>query len=252
LIDLKDVVYHYESHKAVDTVSFQVQQGEKVALLGSNGSGKSTLLRILAGLYFSKSGEYYFENNLVQKKSVSKHFREKVGILFQNPDSMIINPTVRDEIAFSLKEFNREESEQKVLEIAKKFNIEDLLDKNPLSLSGGQKQKVILAAIMVYEPALLLLDEPTSAMDPKTTGWFIDTILDFDTTTILATHDLSLAYESCDRAIVIDEKHQKIFDGKIETLFENLELLEKANLIHKHKHKHEHKSFVHSHYHLHY
>jgi len=250
LIELQEAVYRYDEHIAVDGVGFQIKKGEKVALLGSNGSGKSTILRILAGLYFVQEGVYYFEDKQVDKKYIDRTFRKKVGILFQNPDSMILNPTVKDEIAFSPREFEMDDIEQRVLRIAKAFDIIDLLDKNPLSLSGGEKQKVMIASMLAYEPALLLFDEPTSAMDPKTTGWFIDTMLDMEVTSVLATHDLALAYESCDRAIVIDERHRKIFDGEIEVLFENLALLEQANLIHKHKHRH--KSFMHSHYHLHY
>jgi cobalt/nickel transport system ATP-binding protein len=117
-------------------------------------------------------------------------------------------------------------------------------------LSGGEKQKVILASILIYEPEIILLDEPTTAMDPRTTGWFIDFLIDLNKTTILATHDLSLAYETSERVIVLDENHTIIFDGDIEELFKNKELLIKANLIHTHKHKH--KKFIHSHYHLHF
>jgi len=244
------VSYTYEESVALEDISFCINKGEKVVLLGSNGSGKSTLLKILAALYFPKHGEYRFDAQAVEKKKLSKAFRKRVGILFQNPESMIFNPTVRDEIAFSLREFGCENIEQKVEDIAAKFGISALLEKNPLYLSGGEKQKVILAAILVYEPELLLLDEPTAAMDPKTTGWLIDMLLDLETTVIVATHDLSLAYEVSDRAIVIDESHHKIYDGCIEKLYEDLELLIQANLIHKHRHKH--KDFSHSHYHKHY
>ena len=250
MIKLKEAIYFYDDKKALDGISFSVDRGEKVALLGANGSGKSTLLRVLAGLYFLNKGEYWFKNRLITKKTVNKDFRKEVAILFQNPDSMIISPTVFDEIAFSLREFDLDNIDNRVKDIAQKFGIIELLDCNPLNLSGGQKQKVILASLMVYEPNLLLLDEPTSAMDPKTTGWFIDTILEIDKTMLLATHDLALAYETCNRAIVIDENHKIVYDGEIEELFKDLELLERANLIHKHKHKH--KNFMHSHYHLHY
>ena len=216
MIELKEAIYFYDDKKALDGISFSVDRGEKVALLGANGSGKSTLLRVLAGLYFLNKGEYWFKNRLITKKTVNKDFRKEVAILFQNPDSMIISPTVFDEIAFSLREFDLDNIDNRVKDIAQKFGIIELLDCNPLNLSGGQKQKVILASLMVYEPNLLLLDEPTSAMDPKTTGWFIDTILDIDKCMLLATHDLALAYETCNRAIVIDENHKLIFDGDIE------------------------------------
>ena len=242
MIKVENLTFKYDENIVLKDISFEIQKGEKVALLGSNGSGKSTLLRILAGLYKSKN--YYFEN-----KVFSKEMRRKISILFQNPESMIFNPSVYDEIAFSLKEFDIEIG-NKVVNIAKQFNIEHLLNKNPLNLSGGEKQKVILAALLVYEPELVLLDEPTTAMDPRTTGWFIDFIIDLNKTILLATHDLSVAYETCNRAIVLDENHEKIYDGDIEELFKNKEILIKANLIHSHKHKH--KRFIHSHYHLHF
>jgi len=244
MIKLENINYKYEDKKVLDNISFEIQKGEKVALLGSNGSGKSTLLRILAGLY--KADGYFFDN---KKVKIDKNFRKKLAILFQNPESMIFNPTVYDEIAFSLKEFDIEVGD-KVKNIASTFGIENLLDKNPLNLSGGEKQKVILAALLVYEPEILLLDEPTTAMDPRTTGWFIDFILDLDKTILLATHDLSVAYETCDRAIVLNENHQKIYDGDIEELMKNKDILIEANLIHSHKHRH--KKFIHSHYHLHF
>ncbi len=250
MISVKNASYFYEEKRALDKISFDIKRGEKVVLLGSNGSGKSTLLRILAGLYFLKEGEYLFEGRKVDKRGVNREFRKKIGILFQNPESMILNPTVRDEIAFSLREFDFDSVMSRVSEVAKEFGVEGLLDVNPLSLSGGEKQKVMLASIVAYEPEILFLDEPTASMDPKTSGWFVDKILDMDTTVAVATHDLSIAYEISDRAIVIDEEHKKIYDGDIEELFDDLKLLERANLIHKHKHKH--KNFSHSHYHLHY
>ena len=247
MIKLNNITYNYEDNEVLKDINLEIKEGEKIALLGSNGSGKSTLLRILAGLYFPK-GEYCFEDTKITKKT-AKILRKNLGILFQNPDSMIFNPTVFDEIAFSLKEFGISDIEAKIQQIAKEFKISHLLDKSPLNLSGGEKQKVILAAILVYEPKILLLDEPTTAMDPRTTGWFIDFLIDINKTIILATHDLAVAYESCERAIVLDENHKIIYDGDIDELMKDLDILQKANLIHKHKHKH--KKFIHSNYHLH-
>ena len=248
LITLNKVSYKYEDDFALKNINLEIKENEKVALLGCNGSGKSTLLRIIAGLYFG-NGEYFFENMKITKKT-AKNLRAKLGILFQNPDSMIFNPSVYDEIAFSLKEFGFNDIEKKVEEIAKEFNITHLLKKSPLNLSGGEKQKVILASILVYNPKVLLLDEPTTAMDPRTTGWFIDFLIDLNKTVILATHDLAVAYETCERAVVLDENHKIIYDGNMEELMQNLDILIKANLIHKHKHKH--KRFIHSHYHTHF
>ena len=247
LIQLKNISYKYEDNLALDNINLEIKEKEKVALLGCNGSGKSTLLRVLALLYKFK-GEYFFEGKKVKKSN--KDLRRKIGILFQNPDSMIFNPTVFDEIAFSLKEFGFSDIEDRVFQIAKEFNITHLLKKSPLELSGGEKQKVMFASILVYEPKILLLDEPTSAMDPRTTGWFLDFMIDLDITTLLATHDLSVAYEFSNRAVVMSEEHKIIYDGDMEELMKDLDILIKANLIHKHKHKH--KNFFHSHYHLHF
>jgi len=250
LIEVRGIAYDYDGVKVLAGIDFTITAGERVALLGANGSGKSTLLRILAGLYFPSRGKYLFEDKEVSKGKIGLEFRRKIGLLFQNPESMIFNPTVRDELAFSLNEFGIPEATRRVEETARRFGLTPLLEKNPLHLSGGEKQKVMLAALLIYEPQLLLLDEPTAAMDPKTSGWLIDLIFDLEQTTVLATHDLSLAYELCDRAIVLDETHRLLYDGSIEALYEDLELLIHANLIHRHRHRHKH--FVHSHYHRHF
>jgi len=248
-IEVKNVCYDYDGVSALDNISFSLKKGEKAVLLGSNGSGKSTLLRILAALYYPKKGEYYFDSQKIGKK-VKKEFRKRVGILFQNPDSMIFNPSVYDEIAFGLKEFGIGNVKERVEKIAEKFGITHLLKKSPLNLSGGEKQKVMLAALLVYEPDFLILDEPTAAMDPRTSGWFLDFMYELDLTTLVATHDLALAYELSDRAIVMSEEHKIIYDGNMEELMADLDILTRANLIHKHRHRH--KKFIHSHYHLHF
>ena len=248
LIKIEQAHFSYEGQVALDNISLEIHEYEKVVMLGNNGSGKSTLLRVIAGLFPLKKGQYFFKGQRIKKGN--KDFRKRVGILFQNPDSMIFNPTVYDEIAFSLREFGFENIDDRVHEMAKLFEMEKHLKKSPINLSGGEKQKLMLAAILAYDPELLILDEPTAAMDPRTTGWFIDFLIDLKKTTIVSTHDLSLAYETCERSIVINENHKKIYDGKMEALLENLELLLEANLIHKHKHKH--KNLLHSHYHLHF
>jgi cobalt/nickel transport system ATP-binding protein len=160
---------------------------------------------------------------------------------------MIFNPSVFDEIAFSLREFGFSDIEERVIEIAKRFKIEHLLKKSPLNLSGGEKQKVMLASILVYEPKVLFLDEPTAAMDPRTTGWFIDFMSEVDTPFILATHDLQVAYESCERSVVMSEEHRIIWDGDIDELMGKEDVLLKANLIYKSNRK---RKFINSKYHL--
>jgi cobalt/nickel transport system ATP-binding protein len=249
LINLENISYKYESEYALENLEFKAKEGEKIVLLGNNGSGKSTLLKILAGLIFPSSGKYFYKENLVDKSFVKKRvkeFRKDVAILFQDPDTLLFNATVYEEVAFGIKQLGLDVD---VKEIAKRFEIEHLLDKNPLKLSGGEKQKVAFCAIFATNPTLLLLDEPTANLDPKTTGWFIDFLYNLDVTTIISTHNLSLAYELGNRAIVIDESHSIIYDGDIKALFQNEQILLKANLMHKHKHKHS--DVFHSHFHIH-
>jgi len=249
LISLRDITYKYDEDIVLENISFNIKEGENIVLLGNNGCGKSTLLKLLAGLIYPQHGNYLYKGNQVTKKWLknnNKSFRGDISILFQTPDTMLFNPTVYDEILFSLNEF---EIDANIEDIAKEFDITHLLDKSPLKLSGGEKQKVAFAIIFATNPKLLLLDEPTANLDPKSTGWFIDFLLQKDITTIISTHNLSLAYELGTRAIVMNEQHRIIFDGDVDELFGNKELLLEANLMHKHKHLHKGKE--HSHFHIH-
>jgi cobalt/nickel transport system ATP-binding protein len=249
LIRLEDVSFFYDDFKVLDSVSFDIKDKERVLLLGNNGSGKSTILKVLAGLIFPKVGRYFFKGKKITKKYLktdAKEFRKELAILFQNPDTMLFNQTVLEEIKFSPQEFGMDVDIDK---IAKIFKIEHLLDRSPLKLSGGEKQKVAFASIFATSPKVLLLDEPTANLDPKSTGWLVDFLYELDITTIISTHNLSLAYELGNRAIVLDDSHKVVYDGKIEELFKNKELLLKANLVHRHKHKLKFKER--SHFHIH-
>ncbi|MDD2385090.1 MAG: ABC transporter ATP-binding protein [Sulfurospirillaceae bacterium] len=248
MIKIENLSYYYETKKVLNQLSFDIKTGEKVVLLGNNGSGKSTLLRILAGLYFGE-GTYLYKEQLLSKKSITKSFRKEVGILFQNPDTMLFNPTVYDEIAFGLREFDMSDIDDRVKAMAEKFQLNTYLQSSPLKLSGGEKQKVMLCAILALEPEFLLLDEPTANMDPKTTGLFVDLLSEMSITTLISTHNISIAYELGDKALVLNENHQLIFDGAIDTLMADKNRLIEGNLLHIHKHKH--KDFHHSHYHMH-
>lgn len=257
MIECKNLSYSYQDFglneiEVLKDVNFKVEKGEKVLLLGINGSGKSTLLKLLNGLLYPKSGEFYFKEKKVDKKYLkanSKEFRKSVCLQMQDPSSMLFNPTVYDEIAFGLKHFGFDSIEERVHHYAKIFEIESILKSSPLSLSGGQKQKVLLASLLCVEPELLLLDEPTAHLDPPTTGWLVDFLDSLDVTALISTHNISLGKELAKRAIVIGSNHEIIYDGNIEALLEDMPMLIKAQLVHKHKHTHE--GLEHRHYHLH-
>ncbi len=242
MIEIRNVSYNYSDKQALRNVSFHIDKGEKVILLGVNGSGKSTLLKILNGLIFPDNGEYIFNENKIIKSSLRKEkfntiFRTQVVFQFQNPDVMLFNPTVFDEIAFGLRQLAIDNIDKRVKDWAEKFGISESLNLPPFNLSGGEKQKVCLASLFVLEPDVILLDEPTSNLDPGTTGWFVDFLYEIDKTVIIATHNLSLASELGERAIVLSPEHNIIFDGDINDILNSDEILIKANLLHTHKHR---------------
>ncbi len=242
MIEIKNISFNYSAKKALSDVSFKIERGEKVIILGVNGCGKSTLLKILNGLIFPNHGEYFFSGNKIDKSSLhikqfNQAFRTQVVYQFQNPEVMLFNPTVFDEIAFGPRQLSMNNVEEKVNLWAERFGISAILNLPPFQLSGGEKQKVCLASIFVMEPEVILLDEPTSYLDPKTTGWFVDFLYEIDKTVIISTHNLSLAAELGERAIILSPEHKKIYDGDINKMIENDNILLEANLVHTHSHK---------------
>lgn len=235
-------------------VDFAVRQGERILVLGSNGCGKSTLLRILNGLIHPSAGEVSYEGRSLDRTTLrdrrfAKRFRGEVALLFQNPDAMIFNPTVRDEIAYGPRKQGRPDAVQAAEAMAEAMGIAHLLDRAPFLLSTGEKRKVCFAAVAVLRPRLLLLDEPTAGLDPRSTGWLVDHLQESPYTTITATHNLGLAAELGERALVLSEDHRLIHDGPIEDLLRNERVLVEANLVHLHRHRHGDR--LHQHYHHH-
>jgi cobalt/nickel transport system ATP-binding protein len=235
----------------LDGVTFEISRGEKVVLLGANGSGKTTLLRILDGLLFPDRGRYRFAGKPVTREGLSERdfcrwFRKSVGFLFQNPDAMLFSPSVAEEIAFGPMQFGLD---ARVSHWAEVFALGPLLQKVPTGLSGGEKQKVCLAALLAVEPEVLLLDEPTANLDPRSTGWLVDFLQELPITTLVTTHNLSLARELGERTLLLSEGHRLIYDGPLDALLDDREKLLQANLVHTHRHRHQ--GLEHRHYHSH-
>ncbi|MFQ6104639.1 MAG: energy-coupling factor ABC transporter ATP-binding protein [Candidatus Glassbacteria bacterium] len=239
---------------ALRKLSFEIMTGEKVVLLGVNGSGKTTLLKILNGLIFPTEGRYFYKEQQVTRKVLKDRtfnhtFRKEVVLLFQNPESMIFNPTVYDEIAFSLRQLELDDTDARVRYWANLLGISRHLDSPPFHLSSGEKQRVCLASLLCLEPEMLLLDEPTSKLDPRSTGWLIDFLQDLEVTTLVTTHNLTLAAELGERTMVLSERHELIYEGGIEDLLRDRERLLEANLLHSHRHRHG--AMEHGHFHTH-
>jgi len=162
---------------------------------------------------------------------------------------MLFNPTVFDEIAFGPRQLGMEDVEDRVRHWADRLGIYDYLNTPPFNLSGGEKQKVCLASLLVVEPATLLLDEPTSSLDPRSTGWLIDFLSQLDLTTLITTHNLSLAQELGTRCLVLSEDHRLLYNGELAPFLRDTEKLIQANLVHSHRHVHG--TVDHEHFHIH-
>lgn len=231
-IELKNINFKYsKKHETLRDVSFSIEEGEFVALLGHNGSGKSTLAKIIVGLLEVESGEVYVNGLLMNEENVNA-IRQNVGIVFQNPDNQFVGVTVRDDIAFGLENrcIEPSEMENRVKEYAGLVGMSEFLDRNPEDLSGGQKQRVAIASVLAFKPNVIIFDESTSMLDPLGVREVNDTIKSLigKKTIISITHNLNEAIYA-DRVIVLN-KGVITLNGTPEEVFKNKEELRKANL----------------------
>jgi cobalt/nickel transport system ATP-binding protein len=240
----RDLRYSYlDRFPALDGVSLDVVAGEKLALLGANGCGKSTLLKVLDGLVHPTSGTFHAFGQQVTEETMedeqfSMAFRSRVGFVFQNSDAQVFSPTVREEIAFGCLQLgmSREDTLARVEDVLAMLDIADLADRAPFQLSGGQKKRVAIASVLVMNPEVLLFDEPTAALDPRTQHWLTQLIVELNAagkTIVLATHDLDVLDVIADRALVFSEDHRIVREGTPADLLADRELLTAVNLIHE-------------------
>lgn len=247
VFDISDVSYSYGKIGALRRVSLRIACGERVALLGANGSGKSTLLRLLAALCFPSEGSISFAGESVTAARLESaeffyRFRRRVGIVFQNPDIQLFNPSVFDEVAFGPLQlrWSKEKIRERVFETLTAMDIAPLSSRPPHRLSGGEKKRVALASVLVLEPEVLLLDEPTTGLDPRSAAQIIRLLASWKNgsrTVITATHDLEVLEEIADRCWVL-ESGRIIADDEPLSVLHNVALLERASLIRPHPHTH--------------
>lgn len=261
VFELDSVCYRYEKLAALDGLTLNIQSGTRVALLGANGSGKSTLLRLLDGLYFPTSGSISFfgqklHPDLFVEDSFAFSFRRRVGLVFQNSDAQLFNPTVLDEVAFGPLQLHwpKDEILDRVHRVLEWMEITHLKDRPPHRLSGGEKKRVALASVLVLDPEILLLDEPTAALDPRSESQIIDLLIgwgDGAKTVVTATHDLGLVEDIADSCFLL-QSGKVIAEGTPSNILGDISLLEKASLVHAHRHRHSHgQTIVHTHPHVH-
>jgi cobalt/nickel transport system ATP-binding protein len=257
--ELTGVTYHYRDVPAIRNLNLWLPSQSRLALLGPNGSGKSTLLRILDGLCFPQSGSVLFRgqpltDERLRSEEFSFQFRRAVGLVFQNPDVQLFSPTVFDEVAFGplQLEWPKEKIRHKVAEMMELMEISHLRDRTPQHLSMGEKKRVALASVLILDPEVLLLDEPTAALDPRSESRMIDFLggcTQTSKTVVTATHDLDIVEDIAESCYVFQDGCV-VIEGRPSEILKNTSILERTGLVHSHLHKHPSGEF-HAHPHLH-
>ena len=246
IYELTDVSYRYHSSiPALEGINLLIRHGESVAVLGANGSGKSTLLHLLDGLIFPASGTIKaFEEVLTEEKLETDDFRcffrSRVGFVFQNPEIQLYCPTVSEELAYGPLQLGLPSGEvaERVADVLAMLGIYSLKDRTPNQLSSGEKKKVAIASVLSLNPQVLLMDEPTSSLDPRTRHWFIDLIGELrkaGKTIITSTHELSVVARIASRVLVLTEEHTIAADGTPAEVIKDHELLHNSNILYEHE-----------------
>lgn len=226
-----DVHYRYPNgYEALRGVSFRITHGEKVALVGANGAGKSTLLLHTDGLLMPSQGEVVMGGITLTRRTLPL-VRQSVGLVFQDSDNQLFMPTVEEDVAFGPSNMRLEphEIERCVAEALDAVGALHLRKSSPFQLSGGQKKRVAIATVLSMEPSILVMDEPTSNLDPRARRQIIDLIRRFRHTTLIATHDMEMVLDLCDRTIVMKDG-RIVADGSTRHIFGDLALLEDCGL----------------------
>ncbi|KXT76099.1 energy-coupling factor transporter ATPase [Streptococcus sp. DD12] len=214
MITFKDVSFSYDkdkNDKTLDRLSFHVKPGEWLSIVGHNGSGKSTTVRLMDGLLEAESGDIIIDGDRLTIDNVWQ-IRQKIGMVFQNPDNQFVGATVEDDIAFGLENqgISHEEMVEKIQQALEQVHMTDFRNREPARLSGGQKQRVAVAGALILEPKILVLDEATSMLDPAARAEIIGLIQEIrqkrELTVISVTHDLDEVALS-DRVLVLKKGH---------------------------------------------
>lgn len=230
-IDLEDVSFGYEKDRPIlKHITFTAHEEDSIGLIGANGVGKSTLLKLLVGLQLNYSGSIRVEEIPVEKRTLPK-IRERIGYVFQDSDSQLFMPTVYEDIAFAPRNYGlpEEEVERRVEHALRAVNIEHLKEKPIYKMSGGEKKLVSIATILSMTPDIILMDEPSTTLDPKNRRNLIRILNRFDHLKIIASHDLDMILDTCNRTILMADG-QIVADGKTEELLRDEKLLEEHGL----------------------
>ncbi len=257
---LDAVSFSYQGrHQALRDVDLEIGQGEQLIILGANGCGKSTLLKMLDGLYRPTSGRITaFDEDITDVADEPARARElhrRVGLVFQDPDVQLFSPTVYDDVAFGPLQmgWSDDEVRQRVSVALEQMNVTHLSDRAPYELSGGEKKRVAIATVLSMEPDVILLDEPTASLDPRSSAMLVDVIAglrDLGKTVVLTTHQLEIVPTLATRVVVFgDQERRPVASGSADEILADDDLLVRTNLVHEHLHYHG--QMAHSHLHSH-
>jgi cobalt/nickel transport system ATP-binding protein len=231
LVEVKELKFSYpDGTPALNGVNFRITHGESVALVGANGAGKSTLLLHLNGYLTPQTGSVRI-GDVPVTKSTLKHIRQVVGMVFQDPDDQLFLPRVYDDVAFGPTNLGLppDEVEQRTLKALSLVGAEHLKERPPYKLSGGEKRAVSIATVLSMSPSILVMDEPTSNLDPRARRQLIRLLSEFDHTKIIATHDMDMVLDLCSRVIVLRDG-EVAADGAARDILGDGELLDSSGL----------------------
>ncbi len=236
IVEIKNLTYSYSGgNSALNKISFSLHKGEHLGLIGANGAGKSTLLKLLVGILplsdVSKTDNSTKIFNIPLNKRNLPEIRKKTGYVFQDSDNQLFTASVYEDVAFgpSCMKLPPDKVEQLTLNALKTTGISHLAKRHVMQLSGGEKKLAAISTILSMEPELILMDEPSAALDPKNRRNLIHIINSLPQTMIIASHDLDFIYDTCERIILISNGNL-ITEGNTEDILKNRELLEKNSL----------------------
>ena len=261
IICLEGISYsYYDKVAAVRDVNLTIREGERFSIIGANGSGKSTLLQIMNGLIHQTKGKYFFRGREISAQALKdkgflRFFRERVGYVFQDSDVQLFCPTVLDELLYGplQLEISEKEAQDRAFQVMQMLNIENLKNRPSYMLSGGEKKKVAIGSVLTMNPEVLLFDEPSNCLDPRTQCFLIELMFALNEagkTLVIATHDLALIDDLHTQVALLSEEHTIEKIGDSEDILKDEELLLNVNLIHEHMHYNG--PSIHKHRHSHY
>ena len=230
MLEIQNLNFSYEKGiKTLDNINIKIEDGETVGLIGCNGAGKSTLMKILLGL-LPYEGTVKVEDLTLTKETVPE-IRRKLGFVFQDSDNQMFMPTVFDDMMFGPLNYGhtKEEAEARVDEVLEELDLAYLKNKYNHKISGGEKRMAAIATILTMRPKIVLMDEPSIALDPQNRRTVINAINKLDTTKIIASHDLDMILDTCTRVILMHDGHI-IKDAPTKDILTDKQLLEQNHM----------------------